>query len=100
MAKAEHMIGRDRRSRQSRTKHAMTACKIARYAAAKDFVSDAFAHAKFIAHTETAMPLLNKAGITPDEGVIPLKIADDATRFLARCRQVRLWRQEAETHTV
>lgn len=73
---------------------------LARDAAARDFVTDAFAHAKFIAHTETAMPLLNKAGLTPDEGVIPLKIAEDATGFLVRCRQLRLWRREAETHTV
>ena len=32
-------------------------------ATARDFVADAFAHCKFIAHTAAAMPLLEKAGI-------------------------------------
>jgi catalase len=71
---------------------------LAKEAAAKDFVSDAFAHAKFIAHTETAMPLLNSSGITPDDGVIPLKTAEDAAGFIARCREVRLWKREASIH--
>jgi catalase len=69
-------------------------------ATAKDFVSDAFAHAKFIAHTETATALLNSAGITPDDGVIPLKVAADAAMFITRCRQLRLWKREASVHAV
>ena len=71
---------------------------LAKEAAAKDFVSDAFAHAKFIAHSETAVPLLNSTGITPDDGVIPLKTAEDAAGFIARCREVRLWKREAGIH--
>jgi catalase len=31
---------------------------LANEAAAKDFINDAFAHAKFIAHSEAAKPLL------------------------------------------
>ena len=73
---------------------------LAKEAAAKDFVSDAFAHAKFIAHAETAMPLLNSTGITPNDGVIPLKTAEDAAAFIARCREVRLWKREASIHAV
>ena len=73
---------------------------LANEATAKDFVSDAFAHAKFIAHTETAKPLLDKAGVTPDDGVIPLKSAKDAAAFIAKCRDLRLWRREAQVHTV
>jgi catalase len=73
---------------------------LANEATAKDFVSDAFAHAKFIAYTEAAMPLLNKAGITPDGGVIPLKTAGDAGAFIAQCRQLRLWKREPQVHAV
>jgi catalase len=69
-------------------------------ATAKDFVSDAFAHAKFIAFVETAKPLLDKAGIAIDEGVIPLKSASDAAAFITQCRQLRLWKREAGVHAV
>ena len=71
---------------------------LANEATAKDFVSDAFAHAKFIAHTEAAMPLLDRAGVAPDEGVIPLKTAGEAAGFIARCRAMRLWSREAKVH--
>ena len=71
---------------------------LANDAAAKDFVSDAFAHAKFIAHTETAMPLLNKAGIVPDEGVVALKAPADAAGFIATCSKLRLWSREPKVH--
>ena len=36
---------------------------LAKDAAAKDFVSDAFAHCKFIAYSADALPLFEKAGI-------------------------------------
>jgi catalase len=73
---------------------------LAEEAAVKDFVSDAFAHAKFIAYTEAAMPLLTKAGIKPDGGVIPLKTAGDAAAFIAQCRELRLWKRERQVHAV
>lgn len=38
----------------------------AHLAALRDFVADAFAHCKFIAHVEAAQPLLDKAGVEPD----------------------------------
>jgi len=72
--------------------------RLANDAAARDFVSDAFAHAKFIAHTEAATPLLTKAGVEPDEGVVPLKTAGETARFIERCRELRLWKREAKVH--
>ena len=39
------------------------AALLAEEATARDFVADAFAHCKFIAHTAAAMPLLQKAGV-------------------------------------
>ena len=53
-------------------------------AAAKDFVSDAFAHLKFIAYVDSAVPLFQKAGIAAadmDPGFIEVgKAAGAATR--------------------
>jgi catalase len=69
-------------------------------ATAKDFVSDAFAHAKFIAYAETAKPLLDKAGIAFDDGVIAISSAEDAAAFIAQCRQLRLWHREPQVHAV
>jgi catalase len=71
-----------------------------REATAKDFVSDAFAHAKFIAYTEAAKPLLDKAGAIPDEGLILLKGPQDTEGFLQACSQLRLWKREAKVHAV
>jgi catalase len=73
---------------------------LANEATAKDFVSDAFAHAKFIAFVESAKPLLDKAGVSADEGVVPLKGAGDIAGFIIQCRQLRLWKREAAVHAV
>jgi catalase len=73
---------------------------LAREATAKDFVNDAFAHAKFIAYAATAKALLDAAGIAPDEGVVPVTNAKDAAGFIARCRELRLWSREPTVHAV
>ncbi|MDQ0390757.1 catalase [Labrys monachus] len=69
-------------------------------ATAKDFVSDAFAHAKFIAFSAAAQPLLDKAGVLPDGGCLALKTPDDAKRFVALCGELRFWEREAKVHAV
>jgi len=64
---------------------------------AKDFVSDAFAHCKFIGYTEEALPLIERAGVRPedmDEGLIALSDAKSATAFLETIGQLRLWDRE------
>ncbi|HEY9236201.1 MULTISPECIES: catalase [Phenylobacterium] len=66
---------------------------------AKDFVSDAYAHCKFIAYAPGAEPLLERAGIAAtdlDEGVIALDGPDAAKAFIEACGQVRLWPREAK----
>ncbi len=68
--------------------------QLVKEAAARDFVADAFAHCKFIAHVEAAQPLLDKAGVETDEGLIPLKSADDISAFIESCRKLRLWARE------
>jgi catalase len=63
-------------------------------AAARDFVADAFAHCKFIAHVSAAQPLLDKAGVEPDEGVMALDAGSDIAAFIESCRKLRLWARE------
>lgn len=63
--------------------------------AAKDFVSDAFAHAKFVAYSPPAEALFTAAGVVPDDGFIAIAGPDDADRFVDACRQLRHWVREA-----
>lgn len=71
-------------------------------ATARDFVADAFAHRKFLAYTQGALPLLEKAGIASelDEGCFELADADTARTFLDHCRDLRFWRREAVVSAV
>ena len=72
------------------------ATELAGRASAKDFVNDAFAHCKFIAHTSAAEVLFAKAGVADDmdEGFVSLSSAKDATTFVEACRAIRLWARE------
>jgi len=56
-------------------------------AAAIQFVMDAFGHLKAIGHTPEAQPLLDKAGVEPDEGVVDL---DNFTKAAGK----RYWERE------
>ncbi len=71
---------------------------LAKNPAAKDFVSDAFAHCKFIACTAEAEPLFHKAGIADDldDGVFALKSRDDIAAFLKACGKLRHWERDAK----
>lgn len=74
---------------------------LSREATARDFISDAFAHAKFIARTEAAKPLFDKAGVTDmDNGIVALKNTADASAFLKACDALRFWEREAKVHAV
>lgn len=72
------------------------AALLAMDAAAKDFVTDAFAHCKFMGLTAEAQILFEKAGIADDldEGCLPLATAKDATSLLTACRGLRHWPRE------
>jgi catalase len=69
---------------------------LAKEATARDFVSDAFAHLKFIGFVAAAGPLLAAAGVAPDadEGVIELEAPGSAQSFVEACRKLRLWARE------
>ncbi|NKK00999.1 catalase [Rhizobium leguminosarum bv. viciae] len=65
-------------------------------ATARDFVADAFVHCKFIGYVETALLLMQKAGIGDalDEGVIALEAAKDVTAFIQALGKLRVWGRE------
>ena len=71
------------------------AALLANDAAAKDFVTDAHAHCKFVGHVPSAAALLQAAGVSElmDDGYIDLGAAG-ADAFVAACRQVRCWDRE------
>ncbi|CAN5253550.1 catalase [soil metagenome] len=59
--------------------------------AAVDFVKDAFGHLKAIGHSPEAQPLLDKAGVVADDGVV--SIARTAKAFVAAAA-TRQWDRE------
>ena len=62
--------------------------------AAVGFVQDAFSHLKVIGHTAGAQPLLTKAGVAGDEGVLAADSAAVAASFVAQAAKGRIWARE------
>lgn len=58
----------------------------------QDFLSDAFAHAKFIAWTDAAMPLIEAVGISDkiDDGMLKID-GENVSDFLRACKKLRFW---------
>jgi catalase len=74
---------------------------LAKEATARDFVNDAFAHAKFIGYADSATPLLTAAGLTErDAGFVALQSAADVKHFVTACRKLRFWDREATVHAI
>ena len=69
------------------------AAGLANEPAAKQFVTDAHAHAKFIGHTASATALLAAAGVaeSTDDGYYELNSRPTANAFIAACRDLRFW---------
>jgi len=67
--------------------------RLANQPAARDFVTDAFAHSKFIAYAGSAKPFLAKVLGSDhlDEGFIEIVGAKDISRFIQECRNMRFW---------
>ncbi len=74
------------------------AAMLAKDAASKDFVSDAYGHCKFIGYSDAASTLFAEARVPPelDSGFVALGRAKDAKAFVAQCRQLRFWPREME----
>ncbi|NOV21808.1 catalase [Ensifer adhaerens] len=67
-----------------------------REATVRDFVADAFQHCKFIGYDQSALPLLEKAGIAEavDEGVIALPGDEGRPSFVSELGKLRVWGRE------
>jgi len=65
--------------------------------AARDFVTDAFAHCKYIGISADAEAIFDKAGIADDldEACLPIAKPADAQAFVEACRALRHWPREA-----
>jgi catalase len=65
-------------------------------AAARDFVADAFQHCKFIGYDQSALPLLEKAGIADalDEGILALPGEEGLSAFVKELGKLRVWSRE------
>jgi catalase len=69
--------------------------------AARDFVTDAVAHGKFLGYVESAVPLLDAAGVSEamDDGFVPLG-GDGVATFISACRSLRYWEREQTREAV
>ena len=63
-------------------------------AAAVGFVHDGFAHLKVIGATPEAQPLLDKAGVVADDGILIVNRGSNAASFLERAALGRIWKRE------
>jgi catalase len=72
--------------------------RLGRDVAARDFVSDAYAHCKVIGYVSEAVALLDAVGVRGfDDGVVDLRSAG-VDAFLERCRAGRVWTREELVH--
>jgi catalase len=68
--------------------------KLVTQAAAVDWMSNAFAHLKVIGHTAEAQPLLDRAGVQMDAGLIPLSSRKAVAVFIQAAKDGRIWDRE------
>jgi len=71
--------------------------QLASEAAAVAWVHDAFSHCKVIGSTSEAKPLLDAAGVIPDEGVI---VGTNVNAFTATAANGRIWAREPKVRTI
>jgi catalase len=72
--------------------------KLAMQPAAVGFVADAYSHLKVIGFSSSAQPLLTKAGVMPDEGVVAL--TSNAGSYFAQAAKGRIWAREPKVRPV
>jgi len=68
--------------------------QLVREAAAVAWVHDAFSHLKVIGHVAAAKPLMDKAGVEPDDGIVALEGTSGTKAFIAAAKQHRIWDRE------
>jgi catalase len=65
-------------------------------AAAVAWVHDAYSHLKVIGATDGSQPLLDAAGVLPDDGVMGIEVE----AFLAQAAKGKLWDREPTVRTI
>ena len=80
------------------SRHGATA--LAAQPVVRDFVTDAYAHRKFIGYTGDASPLFEAAGLggQTDDGCVNLD-QHSAADFISRCAELRFWPLQASIAT-
>ena len=70
--------------------------ELAKESAARDFISDAYHHSKFIAYTAEATALFESAGVADelDEGCVLVNNRSSLQNFLNKCKDIRVWSRE------
>lgn len=70
--------------------------KLSKLSPARDFVSDAFAHFKFVAYSPEAVQLIEKAGIIDDldSGFIELEGSGALSGYFEKLPEIRYWARE------
>jgi catalase len=68
--------------------------KLVREAAAVAWVHDAFSHLKVIGHVAAAKPLMDKAGVEADDGIVALEGSGGTKAFTAAAKEHRIWERE------
>ena len=76
---------------------AEAAKELSNEAAGVAWVHDAFVHCKIIGATSEAQPLLDAAGVVPDEGVI---LGRNANTFVAAAAKGRIWEREPKVRAI
>jgi catalase len=72
---------------------------LVREAAAIDWVRDAFGHLKVIGTVEAAGPILEKAAVEEDAGVVDLAGRGGVKIFIEAARRQRVWEREPTLRT-
>ncbi len=65
-------------------------------AAAIDWLRDAFGHLKVIGVVGAAAPLLERAGIAPDDGVVAIDAGKGVNGFITAAKNGRIWEREPD----
>ena len=70
------------------------ATDLATQAGAVDWAAAAFAHLKVIGHSAEAQPLLDRAGVKPGDGIVPLTNPKGVAGFIKAAKAGRIWDRE------
>ena len=76
-----------------------TAPRLAAHASVRDFISDAFAHYKFVGYVDEARSLIENITGPLDAGFIELHSAADAKTFIDHCGKLRYWNRASGAKT-